>query len=163
MDNTKEPNDQPTILIVEDSPVEAELLRRTITRAGYAVIVAHNGAEGLQAARAQQPALVLSDINMPEMDGYQLCHAIKYDNELWSIPLILLTVLSEPEDIISAINCGADAYIVKPFDEKSLLGRIRSLLGAPLARPRMRERRQELLEYGGKLQTISGGGRPLIH
>lgn len=163
MDDSKEPSEQPAILIVEDSPVEAELLRRTLTRAGYAVTVAHDGAEGLRTARGHRPALVMSDINMPEMDGYQLCHAIKYDEELWNIPLILLTVLSEPEDIISAINCGADAYIVKPFAEKNLLSRIRSLLNAPILRPRLEERRQELLEYGGRVQTISGGGQQILN
>ena len=157
------PNGPPMILIVEDSPVEAELLRRTLAGAGYAVNVTHNGAEGLRAAREQRPALVMSDINMPEMDGYELCRTIKYDKELWNVPLILLTVLSEPEDIITAINCGADAYIVKPFSEKNMLARISSLLGTPITRPRVLERRQEVLEYGGKLKEITGGGQQILH
>ncbi len=152
-----------TILIVEDSPLEAELLRRILVRAGYTVSVARNGEEGLQAAHAHRPALIMSDINMPLMDGYHLCHAIKYDAELWNIPLILLTVLSEPKDIIEAINSGADAYIVKPFAEANLLERIRSLLNAPIERRRVDERREEIVGYGGKNFTIIGGGQQILN
>jgi PAS domain S-box-containing protein len=153
----------PEILIVEDSPVEAELLRRTLAKAGYAVSIAHNGEEGLQAAHANRPALVLSDINMPVMNGFQLCRDLKYDDELWNIPLILLTVLSEPKDIIEAINYGADAYIIKPYSEATLLDRIRSLLDAPIERPRTEERRQEVVGYGGQRHAISGGGKQILN
>ncbi|MDP1612843.1 MAG: response regulator [Sulfuritalea sp.] len=154
---------RPGILIVEDSPVEAELLRRLLVKAGYAASVAHNGEEGLRMVRAQRPALVMSDINMPVMNGYQLCRAIKYDDELWNIPLILLTVLSEPEDIIEAINCGADAYIVKPYGEANLLNRIHSLLDAPIERRRTDERREEVVGYGGKRHAIAGGGQQILN
>lgn len=153
----------PEILIVEDSAVEAELLRRTLSKAGYAVRVAKDGEQGLQMARARRPVLVMSDINMPLMNGYQLCHAIKYDDELWNIPLILLTVLSEPKDIIEAINSGGDAYIVKPFVEANLLERIRSLLDAPIERRRADERREEVVSYGGKNFTIAGGGQQILN
>ncbi|MFA6311061.1 MAG: PAS domain S-box protein [Sterolibacterium sp.] len=153
----------PEILIVEDSPFEAELLRRTLTRGGYVVSMASNGEEGLAAARLRRPSLVMSDINMPLMNGYQLCRALKYDDELWNIPLILLTVLSEPEDIIEAINSGADAYIIKPFAESNLLIRIRSLLDAPLVRRRAEERREEVVGYGGKRFAIAGGGQQILN
>ncbi|MDD5037550.1 MAG: PAS domain S-box protein, partial [Methylococcaceae bacterium] len=153
----------PMILIVEDSPVATELLRRTLTRAGYAVSVAQDGEEGLQAARTHRPALVLSDINMPVMNGYQLCRAIKFDDDLWNIPLFLCTVLSETEDIIEAINSGADAYIVKPFVESNLLERIRSLLDAPIERRRAEERRVEVMCYNGKRHTIAGGGQQILN
>ncbi|WP_310449755.1 response regulator [Sulfuritalea sp.] len=162
-----EPTDRgrapPEILIVEDSAVEAELLRRVLARAGYAASVAHDGEEGLRMVRAQRPALVMSDINMPVMNGYQLCRAIKYDDQLWSIPLILLTVLSEPEDIIEAINCGADAYIVKPYGEAKLLNRIRALVDAPIERRRAEERREEVVGYGGKRHAIAGGGQQILN
>ena len=161
--NEQAPGAAPEILIVEDSPVEAELLRRTLVRAGFAASVARNGEEGLQAARARRPALVMSDIKMPVMDGYQLCRAIKFDDELWNIPLILLTVLSEPEDIIEAINCGADAYIIKPFAEASLAVRVRSLLDAPIERRRADERREEMVGYGDRRYSIVGGGQQILN
>jgi PAS domain S-box-containing protein len=157
------PGDLPIILIVEDSPVATELLRRTLTRAGYAVKVAQDGEEGLQAARAHRPALVMSDINMPVMNGYQLCRAIKFDDDLWNIPLILLTVLSGPDDIIEAINSGADAYIIKPFVETNMLERIRSLLDAPIERRLAEERRVEVVSYSGKRHAITGGGQQILN
>jgi len=108
--------------------VEAKLTCRTLARGGYTVRVASNGSEGLHMARSERPSLVLSDINMPVMNGYQLCRTFKLDDDLWNIPIILLTVLSEPEDIIEAINCGADAYIIKPYAVDKLFDRIHSLL-----------------------------------
>ncbi|MGR8929613.1 MAG: response regulator [Gammaproteobacteria bacterium] len=151
------------VLIVEDSPVEAELLRRTLVRAGFDVTVARNGREGLQISRIERPNLIMSDVNMPVMDGYQLCLALKLDDDLWDIPLILLTVLSEPEDIIKAINCGADGYITKPFAEDKLIQRINSLLDSSIQRRRTEERRSEVLHYGGKQHTITGGGQQILN
>ncbi len=151
------------ILIVEDSSVEAEMLRRTLVTAGYVVRIARNGEEGLQAAIENHPALVLSDINMPVLNGFQLCRAIKYDETMWNIPLILLTVLSEPKDIIEALHSGADGYIIKPYIEAILLERVRSLLEAPVERPRMEERRKEVVIYGGKRHDIAAGGQQVIN
>jgi PAS domain S-box-containing protein len=162
-ESAKVSNTPPEILIVEDSAVESELLRRSLVRAGYAVSIARNGEEGLQAARAQRPAMVMSDINMPLMNGYQLCRAIKTDDELWNVPLMLLTVLAEPEDIIEAINSGADAYIVKPFAETDLLNRIHSLLDAPIERRQTEERRDEVVSYGGKRYNIAAGGKQVLN
>ena len=153
----------PEILIAEDSPVEAELLRRCLDRAGYRVTVARNGEEGLQAARARRPALIVSDISMPLMNGYQLCHAIKYDEALWNVPVILLTMLSEPEDIIQAVNNGADGYIIKPFVEVILLERIRALLATPILRKRADERRSLQVEYDNKTYALAGSSQQILN
>lgn len=150
------------ILIVEDSPLEAEMLRRCLDKAGYRIIVTTNGEEGLQAARARHPALVVSDINMPVMNGYDLCRGIKYDKVLWDIPVILLTSLSERENIIQAINVGSDSYITKPFVEASLLECVSSLLATPIRRRRTEERRREKVEYNGKPYAIAGGGQQIL-
>jgi DNA-binding response OmpR family regulator len=154
---------QPEILIVEDSAVETEILRRILVRAGYRVTLTKNGEEGLQAARARRPALVVSDIRMPLMDGYELCHEIKYDETLWNVPVILLTILSEPEDIMQAINGGADGYIIKPFDDISLLERVRTLLVSPIRRKRSEEQRSEKVEYNGNPYTIIGGNQQMLN
>src|SRR3990167_10508397 len=148
---------QPEILIVEDSPVEAEMLRRILVRAGYRVMLAKNGEEGLQALREHPRTLVMSDINMPLMDGYELCHAIKLDEKLWGTPVILVTSLAEPKDIIRALDVGADGYITKPYVEDILLGRIRSLLANPATRKLAEERRRIQLEYGGESHSIAVG------
>ncbi|MTV40011.1 hybrid sensor histidine kinase/response regulator [Duganella radicis] len=129
MDTTYEIQpDEIEILIVEDSPTQAERLRRLIQSMRYGARVAPNGKLALEAIRERKPHLVLSDIVMPEMDGYALCRAIKTDNELRDIPVILVTSLMDPKDIIRGIECGADNFIRKPYAEDYLLNRIGHML-----------------------------------
>ncbi|GAB2851872.1 hypothetical protein GCM10027277_20250 [Pseudoduganella ginsengisoli] len=116
------------VLIVEDSPTQAERLRRLIQSVHYKARVAANGRLALEAIRERKPHLVLSDIVMPEMDGYELCRAIKSDNDLRDIPVILVTSLTDPKDIIRGIECGADNFIRKPYAEDYLLNRIGHML-----------------------------------
>jgi len=120
--------DEIEILIVEDSPTQAERLRRLIQSMRYGARVAGNGQLALDAIRERKPHLVLSDIVMPEMDGYTLCRAIKADPELREIPVILVTSLMDPKDIIRGIECGADNFIRKPYAEDYLLNRIGHML-----------------------------------
>ncbi|MES2129322.1 MAG: response regulator [Pseudomonadota bacterium] len=116
------------ILIVEDSPTQAERLRRLIQSKAYRARVAANGQLALTAMRERKPQLVLSDIVMPEMNGYDLCRAIKADPDLKEIPVILVTSLNDPKDIIRGIECGADNFIRKPYAEDYLLNRIGYML-----------------------------------
>jgi two-component system sensor histidine kinase/response regulator len=120
--------DEIEILIVEDSPTQAERLRRLIQSMRYKARVACNGRVALEAIRERKPHLVLSDIVMPEMDGYMLCRAIKSDPELRDIPVILVTSLMDPKDIIRGIECGSDNFIRKPYAEDYLLNRIGHML-----------------------------------
>lgn len=153
MDN---PKDLPAeIILVEDSQVEAEILRRNLVNAGHRVTMAKNGVEGLQAIRKRPPDLVMSDIQMPLMNGYQLCWEIKHDEVLRNIPVILLTGLSEPEDIIEALKVGADSYITKPFVVDIMQEHIRSLLANPISRMCSEERRSGKIEYNGKRHLIT--------
>lgn len=151
------------ILIVEDSLVEAELLRRILVKAGYRVNPAKNGVEGLQTLSERPCSLVISDIQMPLMDGYELCRQIKQDGKLCHIPVILTSVLTEPEDIIKALNVGADSYLTKPYVEASLLSRIHSLLAGTVAASRPEARHAEQVEYNGKLHTIAADSRQLLN
>ncbi len=116
------------VLIVEDSPTQAERLRRLMQSRAYRVRVAANGKLALAAIRDQRPQLVLSDIIMPEMNGYELCRAIKADAALADIPVILVTALNDAKDIIRGIECGADNFIRKPYSEDYLLSRISHML-----------------------------------
>jgi signal transduction histidine kinase len=120
--------DEIEILIVEDSPTQAERLRRLIQSMRYVARVAANGKYALAEIRERKPHLVLSDIVMPEMDGYELCRAIKADPKLRDIPVILVTSLTDPKDIIRGIECGADNFIRKPYAEDYLLNRIGQML-----------------------------------
>ncbi|MGK5024549.1 hybrid sensor histidine kinase/response regulator [Janthinobacterium sp. RB2R34] len=120
--------DEIEILIVEDSPTQAERLRRLIQSLHYNAHVVANGQLALAAIRERKPHLVLSDIVMPEMNGYDLCRAIKADPALRDIPVILVTSLNDPKDIIRGIECGADNFIRKPYAEDYLLNRISHML-----------------------------------
>lgn len=116
------------ILIVEDSPTQAERLRRLIQSKSYRVRVAANGRLALGLLHEHRPHLVLSDIIMPELNGYELCRAIKADDTLRDIPVILVTALNDVKDIIRGIECGADNFIRKPYSEDYLLSRISHML-----------------------------------
>ncbi|MDD2759944.1 MAG: PAS domain S-box protein [Methylomonas sp.] len=154
---------RPKILLAADIPPEADALRRTLFEAGYEVSLANDGQEALRVAHADRPDLIICGVDMAVMDGYQLSLSVKLDDVLWNIPLILLTALSEPEDIIKAINCGADAYITRPVTDEKLLDRIAALLSAPVRIRRKEERRREIVNYEGQRHTLTGGGQQLLN
>ena len=116
------------ILIVEDSATQAEQLRHILEHHGYAVRVARHGLEALDRLHESRPLLVISDINMPEMNGYDLCRRIRADGALADLPIILLTSLSDPDDVVLGLESGADNFVTKPVDEEYLLSRIRYIM-----------------------------------
>jgi signal transduction histidine kinase len=115
------------ILIVEDSRTQAERLRLLLLREGYEVRVALNGRQGLASADPDRTDLIISDITMPEMDGYAFCRAVKSSEATRRIPFILLTARSSPADIITGLECGADNFIPKPYEDAGLLQRVRRI------------------------------------
>lgn len=117
-----------SILIAEDSKTQAEMLRHLLENAGYSVTVAYNGLEALDITRKKEPTIVLTDIIMPEMNGYDLCRALKTDEKTQDIPVILVTQLFDPRDVIQGLACGADNFIIKPYDPDYLLDRVKVIL-----------------------------------
>ncbi|MDD1693526.1 MAG: response regulator [Methanoregula sp.] len=116
------------ILIVEDSRTQAEYLRHILETEGYRVVLAENGAEALEQTAVYRPSIILSDIIMPEMDGYEFCHRIKQDQKTASIPVILVSQLFDPVDIIRGLESGADDFIIKPYDPEYIRSRISTIL-----------------------------------
>jgi DNA-binding response OmpR family regulator len=116
------------ILIAEDSATQAELLAALLEAHGYLVRVASDGVAALAAIRSRKPVLVVSDVVMPKMDGYGLCRAIKDDPATNDIPVILVTTLVDPGDLIRGLECGADNFIRKPFEASYLIARIEYLV-----------------------------------
>ena len=112
------------ILIAEDSHTQAMHLKRILQKKGYRVSVTHNGEEALASIKKTIPTIVVSDVVMPEIDGFELCRQIKSEDKYKDTPVILLTTLSEPEDIIKGLECGADHFITKPYEEDFLLSHI---------------------------------------
>ena len=151
------------VLVVEDSPTQAAQIEYLLQKREFRVTVAANGREGLAAARQRRPAVVISDVMMPEMDGYQLCRAVKDDPTLEDVPVILLTMLSDPEDIIRGLKAGADFYLTKPYDEGHLLARVDYLLARPV-RPQ-REDVPEQLEasFDGERHVVSADHQRILN
>ncbi|MFA5204135.1 MAG: response regulator [Lentisphaeria bacterium] len=128
------------ILVVDDSRTQAAMLHNLLTRNGYAADMVFGGPEACDYLARQRPAMVVSDIVMPEMDGYALCRRIKKDPATRGVPVILLTTLSDVEDIVRGLDSGADNFIVKPYDEEALLAQIQYVL------------------VNRRLRKVSGGG-----
>jgi signal transduction histidine kinase/DNA-binding response OmpR family regulator len=122
--NMKSSADGVEILIAEDSPTQAEQLHYILTQHGYRLTVVRNGREALTAIARRRPTLVISDVIMPQMTGYELCSHIKRDPALRRVPVILLTSLTDPADVVKGLESGADSFIFKPYDEQYLLTRI---------------------------------------
>ncbi|MEJ1972563.1 MAG: response regulator [Lacunisphaera sp.] len=116
------------ILIAEDSPTQAQRLRHILEQQGYHVTHAANGRLAFEAAQRSKPTLIISDVVMPEMDGYELCRSVKADANLADLPVILVTTLSDPGDVIRGLECRADNFILKPYDERHLVDRVEFML-----------------------------------
>lgn len=132
----EEPEDETTILIVEDHADVRTFLREHLQR-HYRVVEAQNGSEGLGKALAALPDLVLSDVVMPQMNGYELCRALKTNERTCHIPVVLLTAKTMREDKLLGLETGADCYLMKPFDALELLVQVRNLISQ---RRHLRER-----------------------
>jgi signal transduction histidine kinase len=142
------------ILVAEDSATQREQLRYVLEERGYSVTAAANGKAALDAARRRKPTVIISDIVMPEMDGYALCKAVKSDDALKDIPVILLTTLSDARDVLRGLECGADNFIRKPYQEDYLLHRIDYLL------MNLELRRNQKMRMG--IEITLGGQRHFI-
>jgi diguanylate cyclase (GGDEF)-like protein len=149
------------ILIVDDSRVQATVLKNLLQANSYCVRVAGNGHEALKMAREQRPTLVISDVVMPQMNGYEMCSQLKSDAVLKDLPVILLTSLSDPEDIILGLNAQADSYLTKPYNAAFLLSTIGSTLQRLGSAPDDPNRGIEIT-LGAQKHTVSAGRRQML-
>ena len=148
------------ILIVEDSPVQATLLRRILTQNGYKASIVKHGGDALTKLREQPFGLVIADIEMPVMNGYEMCSAIKSDSQLQDIPVMLLTTLASPKDLMKGLNAGADSYLTKPYDETVLLARVDVLLST--FSPYQQEQEVDVL-FAGEQYTITATRQRILN
>ncbi|HUW06943.1 MAG TPA: response regulator [Williamwhitmania sp.] len=150
------------ILIAEDSPTQAEQLRYALEKNSFEVIVAKNGKMALDLALEKLPAIVISDIVMPEMDGYELCKAIKSNETTSDIPVILLTSLSNSEDVLEGLACGADNFLTKPYSEKYLLSIIDQIIANKEFRHGDIVRVGVEISFGGKKRFITANQQQML-
>ena len=116
------------ILIIDDEQDMLDLLRPRLEAAGYEVSTAPDGQSGLDKAREEKPDLILLDVMMPKIDGYQVCRFLKFDEDYKHIPIILLTARGQEQDRETGKKVGADGYLTKPFEKEELLNTIDRLL-----------------------------------
>ncbi len=118
------------ILIADDEPNILISLEYLMKREGYAVSVARDGVEALDALRRERPALVLLDVMMPRKTGYEVCQEVRADDELKDTIVLMLTAKGRDTDVAKGLALGADDYITKPFSTKELVQKVRELLAA---------------------------------
>jgi PAS domain S-box-containing protein len=150
------------ILIAEDSPTQRELLKHYLSARGYSVTLAGDGKQALAAAIKNKPAMLITDVVMPEMDGYTLCREIKSSEALKYIPVVLLTSLSRPQDILRGLECGADSFIRKPYDDKYLVSRVEYILANRELRNTDRLQIGVQLQFGGQAHFITAEKQQIL-
>jgi len=133
----------PTILVVEDESSIASFVSLYLKNAGYAVKTAATGTEALSQAAAEEPALIVLDLMLPDIDGIEVCKRIRQHSD---VPILMLTARDEDVDKIIGLEVGADDYLTKPFNPRELVARIRSILRR--AAPERRERESEMIQHG---------------
>ncbi len=138
------------ILVVEDSPTQRQELQMVLEDEGFTVAVAENGRLGLDLAKSQPFDLVITDVVMPEMDGFQLCHSLRRDARLADIPVVLLTSLSDAADVVRALEVGANNFVRKPLAPEYLLTRVHSILATEEVRRQSRGAPVSAVRVGGK-------------
>jgi len=151
------------ILIVEDSLTQAARLKDLLQKHGYWITVATNGQEGLASARERKPDLIITDILMPVMDGYEMCQAIKRNGVLKDIPVILLTVLSNTEDVVRALQAGVDYYLTKPCHENHLLSQVESALAKPVRQKNNGAEEELEVILGGKHHVLTSDRQQILN
>ncbi len=117
-----------TVLVAEDSRTQAEYLGHILKKGGFSYNLAENGKAALAMAKREKPAVILTDILMPEMDGFELCRKIRQDPHLARIPVLMVTQLFDPADVLKGLEAGADNFIIKPFDQETVFQRISEAL-----------------------------------
>ena len=117
------------ILVVEDDLVSQRVVSARLEINGYDVITAQDGEEGLKKAKEESPDLLILDLMMPKMTGYEVCRMLKFDDKYKDIPIIVLSALERQDEREKAVKAGADAVFVKPFDLELLLVKIREFVG----------------------------------
>ncbi len=161
--NDTQPHPQADILVVDDAPVNVRFLVKTLSAHGYTVRPALDGVLALAAAQKKPPDLILLDINMPDLNGYQVCEQLKADDQTCDIPIIFISALEDVLDKVKAFSVGGVDYVTKPFQVEEVLARIQTHLTIrnlqkqlQHSNAQLRTRNSELQEALDTIKTISG-------
>lgn len=136
------------ILVVDDTPANVMLLEAKLNNEYYDVVTAADGFEAIKQAKEHSPDLILLDVMMPGMDGFETCRQMKADHEISHIPVVMVTALNSPEDRVNGLQAGADDFLTKPIDDAALMARVRSLVRIKTLIDELRLRDQTGAEMG---------------
>jgi class 3 adenylate cyclase len=118
----------PQILIVDDNPANLDIFQTRLAAQGYEILTASDGEEALAVAREKQPDLILLDVMMPKLSGIEVCRRLKEDSSLPFMPIVMVTAMADPKDVVAGLEAGADEYLTKPVDQTALVARVKSML-----------------------------------
>lgn len=116
------------ILIIDDEPDVVRVVQARLTAAGYQSLAAFDGQEGYDKARQEKPDLIILDLMLPKLNGYQVCRLLKSDEDCKQIPIIIFTARAQESDIKTGLEVGADAYLTKPYNPEVLLSKVKELI-----------------------------------
>ncbi|NIA30838.1 MAG: diguanylate cyclase [Actinobacteria bacterium] len=148
-------NQKGKILVVDDIPVNIQLMQKYLSPSGYEILFARNGEEALVQVENGNPDLVLLDVMMPKMDGFETCRILKSNDKTQYIPIIMVTALNEIEDKVKGIEAGADDFITKPFNKLELLARTKSLLRIKRLHDQLQEKVFQLEQAKERLRELA--------
>ena len=140
------------VLVVDDQPANVKLLQQVLTMSGYDVITAATGPEALVKTARDRPDLILLDVIMPTMSGYEVCRAIRSDPATALLPIVMVTALDPSEERVKGIEAGADDFLPKPINQAELLARVKSLLRIRELHKQVEAQARQLAEWNSKLE-----------
>ncbi len=143
----------PCILIADDNPDNIDIFRTRLALHGYEIVTVTDGAEALAVAKEQRPDLILLDIMMPKMDGVEVCRHLKADHALPFIPIIMITAKSSTQDVVTALEAGADEYLTKPVEHGALVARVKSMLRIKALNDTVQAQSTKLAEWNSTLEN----------
>jgi two-component system cell cycle response regulator len=156
------------VLVVDDVPANLKILEAKLSAEYFDVLMAPNGKVALELAVSEQPDIILLDVMMPEMDGFEVCRRLKADPHTVHIPVVMVTALSDTEDRVNGLDAGADDFLTKPVNDLILLSRVKSLARLKTIMDEWRLREETSGQFGGApasaaLTADEGmGGRVLV-
>src|SRR5947209_16849247 len=145
-------NNPPRILIVDDNEANRDILDARLKVHGYDLLQAGDGEEALKAARQHLPDLILLDVMMPKLDGFEVCRRLKGDASLPFMPIILVTAKADSADVVAGLEAGADEYLTKPIDQMALLARVKSVLRLKELHDQVRAQADDLAAWNRQLE-----------
>jgi class 3 adenylate cyclase/ActR/RegA family two-component response regulator len=142
----------PRILIVDDNPTNVKVLQTRLAAEGYEVVTAADGEEGLAVARRDKPDLILLDVMMPKLDGFEVCRRLRADASFPFTPIVMVTAMADVKDVVAGLEAGGDEYLTKPVDHAALAARVRSMLRIKRLHDTVEELADEVKQWNTKLE-----------